>query len=326
MTASNLWIEQFPSKEAAELESIVARFEAAWRQGQGPVIDDYLPQEPLQRQVVLIELVHADLEFRLRAGESIRVESYLQRYPDLRHERSAVAGFLAAEYSARRQREPNLGPEDYLHRFPEYRLELEALASPGRDTDCAEGKTGPGLCRHGDQAGATRLPIIPGFDILSELGRGGMGVVYEALHQKLNRRVALKMIRDAAHAVPDELNRFRREATALASLQHPNIVQIHEIGEIDGYPFFALELVPGSLDRRLQSGPMPLEEAASLVECLARAVQAAHQQNVIHRDLKPANVLLTANGTPKITDFGLAKKLDEVGQTQTGAVRSSTNC
>ncbi len=163
--------------------------------------------------------------------------------------------------------------------------------------------------------------VIPGYEILGELGRGGMGVVYQARQAGLDRLVALKMILSGAHAGPEDLARFRAEAEAVARLQHPNIVQVFEVGQHDGKPFFSMEFCRGGgLDRKLDGTPLPPKEAARLVEILARAVHAAHQQNVIHRDLKPANVLLTADGTPKITDFGLAKKLDEAGRTQTGAV------
>ena len=165
------------------------------------------------------------------------------------------------------------------------------------------------------------FPQIAGYEILSILGRGGMGVVYKARHIKLRRFVALKMILAGEHADAGQLDRFRTEAEAVARLQHPNIVQIHEIGEHDGLPFFSLEFCPGgSLDKKLKSNPLSLTEAAKLVETLARAMDAAHKRQIIHRDLKPANVLLGVADVPKITDFGLAKKLDDVGHTQTGAV------
>jgi serine/threonine-protein kinase len=160
---------------------------------------------------------------------------------------------------------------------------------------------------------------IPGYEILGELGRGGMGVVYQARQVRLNRLVALKMILSGGHAGASELARFRTEAEAIARLEHPNIVQIYEMGEADGYPFVSLELCAGgSLADRLDGSPRPVVEAAQLVESLARAMEIAHEQRVIHRDLKPANILLTADGTPKITDFGLAKKLGEAGNTQSG--------
>jgi hypothetical protein len=179
---------------------------------------------------------------------------------------------------------------------------------------------------------------IPGYEILEELGRGGMGVVYKARQLGLNRLVALKMILAGAYAGPEELARFRTEAEAVARLQHPNIVQIHEIGEYEGRPYFSLEYVDGgSLERMTAHKPQPFREAAQIVEILARAMHAAHQRGIVHRDLKPANVLLARSDSrhgvrlgspaeagyyePKITDFGLAKKLDQAGgQTQSGVI------
>jgi WD40 repeat protein len=165
-------------------------------------------------------------------------------------------------------------------------------------------------------------PNVPGYEILAVLGRGGMGVVYQARQTTLGRLVALKMLRDGALAGAEELSRFRIEAQALARLQHPNIVQIYEISEYSGRPFFSLEFCAGgSLEGRLNGQPVTPAEAARCAETLARAMHAAHQQQVIHRDLKPANVLLTADGTLKITDFGLAKHLDQGGHpTVTGLV------
>jgi WD40 repeat protein/tetratricopeptide (TPR) repeat protein len=189
-------------------------------------------------------------------------------------------------------------------------------------------------------------PGVAGYEILHELGRGGMGVVYKARQLSLGRLVALKMILDGPHASEQDRKRFRAEAEAVARLQHANIVQIHEVGESAGYPFFSLELVDGlSLAQRLARKPLPLEQAAMLVETVARAVHYAHERGIVHRDLKPANILLaiedgkfqaqrggTGNKstlsnydlsrfTPKIADFGLAKQFgSEAGQTRTGAV------
>jgi tRNA A-37 threonylcarbamoyl transferase component Bud32 len=165
------------------------------------------------------------------------------------------------------------------------------------------------------------LLAIPEYELLEEVGRGAMGVVYKARQVKLNRVVALKMILAGPFAGEVERARFQTEAEAVGRLQHPNIVQVYEVGEHEGKPFISLEFCPGdSLDKKLNGTPLPPAEAARLVQSLARAVQAAHERHVIHRDLKPANVLMSADGTPKITDFGLAKKLDAAGQTGSGAV------
>jgi tetratricopeptide (TPR) repeat protein len=158
---------------------------------------------------------------------------------------------------------------------------------------------------------AAGLPTLPGYEILVEVGRGGMGVVYKAQQSPLKRLVALKMILTGLHADSLARKRFLIEAEAIARLQHPNIVQVHELGEHDGKPFLALEFIEGgNLLRKIAGKPQPERDAAQLMEALARAVHYTHERGILHRDLKPNNVLLTAEGAPKITDFGLAKLVD----------------
>jgi formylglycine-generating enzyme required for sulfatase activity len=225
-----------------------------------------------------------------------------------------------------------------------------APGTPEATTDYAPDSTG------GDGSTARYVPVpgsapedvtpavsVPGYVIEEVLGRGGMGVVYKARHLALKRTVALKMVLAAGHAGPRELARFRTEAEAVARLQHPNIVQIHEVGAADGHPYCALEFVEGgNLAARIAAKPIPAREAARLVESLARAMQLAHSRNVIHRDLKPANILLQRKSEirnpksetaasdlefrisdfePKVTDFGLARQLDaDSGETLAGTV------
>jgi mono/diheme cytochrome c family protein len=165
------------------------------------------------------------------------------------------------------------------------------------------------------------LPDIPGYEILRVIDRGGMGVVYEARQVDLGRTVAIKMI-SGAHLSPRIVTRFRLEAEAAARLQHPNFVQVFEVGQVNGRPFLAMEYVAGgSLAELLGRQPPSARRAAELVETLARAVSAAHERAIVHRDLKPSNVMLTADGAPKIADFGLAKRLDvDADHTHTGEI------
>jgi eukaryotic-like serine/threonine-protein kinase len=194
------------------------------------------------------------------------------------------------------------------------------------------------------QVAAADWPVVPGYEVLGELGRGGMGVVYRAWQVTLGRLVALKLIRDGALAGPQQRARFRIETDAAARMQHANIVAIYDVGEHQGRPYFAMELVEGpSLEQSLAGKPQPAAEAALLLRVLAVAIGHAHAQNVVHRDLKPANILLDRGEgrgardekevptslapnpsplIPKITDFGLAKRLDSesTAWTQEGAV------
>jgi serine/threonine protein kinase len=203
---------------------------------------------------------------------------------------------------------------------------------------------------HGSVPVSGGLVAVPGYEILSVLGRGGMSVVYLARQIKLDRLVALKMVLSGDHASADDLTRFRAEALAVARLAHPNIVQIHEVGEQSGRPYLVLEYVAGgSLAEKMNGTPLPPRDAAALLLPLADAVRHAHQAGILHRDLKPANVLLSAACTlaqtsesdlarpqaasqglarlvPRITDFGLAKRLDvQEGNTQTGTLLGTPN-
>jgi serine/threonine protein kinase len=160
------------------------------------------------------------------------------------------------------------------------------------------------------------------YEILQEVARGGMGVVYKARQKGLNRIVALKMILPGRLSNPDDLQRFRVEAEATARLQHPNIVAVHEVGEVDGQHYYSMDFIDGpSLSKRLSQGPLPGKQAARYILTVAQAMHHAHTHGILHRDLKPSNILLDAQDEPHITDFGLAKKLGgDSSQTRTGAI------
>ncbi len=319
------------SEEWRTWQRVQDSYENAW-QSRRPSPEEFLAAgaEPWQ----VAQLVGLDLRHRLRDGEAARVEEYLERFPVLQKEAAAVLELIEAEYELRQAE--GVTRAEYERRFPTYREELAALLPD----DTGRGGAYATLQDGGGGAQATWPPAVGAYDILGELGSGGMGIVYKARHQDLGRVVALKMIQGTGRAHVESVRRFRTEARAIARLQHPNVVQIYDIGEHEGCPYFALELCEGgSLSTYLNGTPVSPRDAARLVETLARALQAAHEQHVIHRDLKPANVLLSpapgdapraparegerpplAAFVPKVTDFGLAKHLDEAGQTASGAL------
>lgn len=199
---------------------------------------------------------------------------------------------------------------------PDLRKTWRLQIGPFRETPGEE------PARSGVPTSASALPRISGYTILASIGRGGMGEVFHARDQRLKRDVALKMLREFVLQRPEHLTRFQVEAEVVARLRHPNIVQVFELGDCGGKPFLVLELLPGgSLAERLSEKAMPVREAAVLTRDLAAAVESMHRLGIIHRDLKPSNVLFAHDGTPKITDFGLAKRLDSNGEeTQLGVV------
>jgi WD40 repeat protein/tetratricopeptide (TPR) repeat protein len=301
-----------------------------WRQGQEPRVDDFLAQAGIREPRQILEVLLVDQAERFRLGRWVAAESYLESFPTVRDDPEQAVDLVFGEYLLREEIGEQPAPEEYLRRFPEYsaalRLQVELHHAMGADhertTSVARGTATLGDRREAEPGiDIEALPPIPGYEVLGVLGRGGMGVVYRAWQKGLNRSVALKMVHAGAQASPQVLARFRVEAEAVARLQHPNIVQIHEVGQHTGSPFLVLELVEGrSLAQRLDGTPRPAREAAELVETLARAMHSAHCRGVVHRDLTPANVLLSADDQPKISDFGLAKLLFGGGdlRTQTG--------
>ena len=252
----------------------------------------------------------ADLCFRFQSafdsGQCPRIEVFLQETP-LEERRAALRALLEVEWACRRKRGESIDDEEYGRRFPQQAGSIREWIY------------------------ATDVPVnrpprvvgieLPGYEIIRELGRGGMGVVFEALDVRLKRHVAVKMILSADLADSQELDRFQREAEVTARLAHEGVVQIHHVGSHRGRPFLVMELVEGgSLASKLRGKPVPAKQVATIASQLARAVDAAHSAGIIHRDLKPGNIFVGAGWKLKVGDFGLARRLDEPGQTRTGAV------
>lgn len=249
---------------------------------------------------------------RYARGEDVPAEELCRECPELAEELAQRIQFLRRMNALMKGEAGPQAPQDPA---------ASAEGGTSNVPTAFAGSFAPTLNPPGKARGEAPLPgSVPGYEILAELGRGGMGVVYKARQVALNRVVALKMILAGEYAGAEALARFLQEAETVARLKHPHVVQVYEFGNCDGRPYFSLEFVEGgSLARRLNGQPQPPREAAKLVETLARTMQAAHDQGVVHRDLKPANVLLTPDGTPKITDFGLAKRGD-AALTASGAV------
>jgi eukaryotic-like serine/threonine-protein kinase len=273
------------------LEQLLGQQARDWMRGRSEPVSAYLAREPALAgdPEAKIELIHQEIIFRLRSGERPRLEDYLTEYPDLAKPVSEILQLHSA-------------------------VSLPTQVLPA-----------PGTLMNGDAANGTAanrsLPIIPGYEIERVLGSGGMAVVYLARDLVLKRWVALKILHPGAQDDLAHRERFEREAAAAAKCQHPNLVQIFEVGEQDGAYFLALEYVDGgTLAKAMAGAPQRPQAAATLVEKLARAIDHMHSRGVVHRDLKPANVMLTPKGEPKVTDFGLARLEDRSMRTEVGTL------
>ena len=300
-------VDGLSPEQAKVLDALCDRFEAAWR-GDRPRIGDFLADVDAAIHPVLCrELIRLDVFYRQKAGERPKPEEY--------------KSWLSAETG---------GGTDISFGT---NAEVRDYSPP----------TAPGVTEADEEEFPLAGTFVGEYELLAEVARGGMGVVYRARQVALKRTVALKMIRSDVGADPGRMVRFQTEAEAVARLSHPNIVQIFEVGRHEGQPFLSLEFMAGgSLQNRLAGTPLPFREAAELLKTLAAATQYAHTKGIVHRDLKPANILLQKDEgrsikdeeirppqdssvhsplsiIPKISDFGLAKQLDaENGQTCTG--------
>jgi tetratricopeptide (TPR) repeat protein len=303
-------------------------------------VRELLRQAPDMDPARVVELLQLDQVRRWRQGQRIPAEAYLQLFAPPAANADAAFDLVYGEYLLRKELGETPSAEEYRWRFPQYAQQLErqlaleatlgedGLTDPDATRDLVaaspiDGDSTLSVPGHPAAPITPYLPTVPGYVILEEVGRGGMGVVYKARQTALGRVVALKIIRAGAGADATELARFLQEARAAARFQHAHIVQVYEVGTHADQPYIALEFVDGgNLADYVGGRPVPPRQAADLLAILADTMHAAHQQGIVHRDLKPANILLKKNEpgrrkedsdlssfTPKVADFGLAKQL-----------------
>ncbi len=303
---------------ARRIDEVCRRFEADWREGRQPRIDDYLVDVSHEGRAALRAELEA-LEHELRASDETvgRPESGSPTVPEpcTTPNPSTVAEAPTIA--------PGLSPTSHVLDAASSSVYEEATVPPSNPHDQ------PTAAVLGQDPSATlgapevtRVRYFGDYEITRELARGGMGVVYQARQVSLNRPVALKMILAGQLANETDVRRFYTEAEAAAKLDHPGVVPIFEVGQHEGQHYFSMGFVEGqSLSRHAAEGPLPAREAADLIRRVSEAIEYAHQRGVIHRDLKPANILLDKNGNPRVTDFGLAKKLEgDSGLTGSGQI------
>jgi WD40 repeat protein/serine/threonine protein kinase len=335
--------EHATRETAGQVDEVCDRFEQAWQSGETPEVSRFLAANADQwqhwpvasRRQLLEELIKLDLEYRWQeqdqsqrtalvaeqdtivgndgGAKRLLLEDYVRQHPELGSSDRLSLELVLEEYRVRQRWGDQPPHQEYLQRFPDHGpLLQEQLAQVDSDLSAEENTQ----YRQITSSNTVPSPALASgrfgdYELLEEIARGGMGVVYKARQVSLKRVVALKMILSGQLASEEDVRRFRSEAEAAANLQHPSIVRIYEVGTIDGQHYFSMDFIEGhSLADQAVLGPLEMEEAARLVCQVATAIEYAHQQGILHRDLKPHNVLMDAKNQPWVTDFGLAKRIE----------------
>jgi serine/threonine protein kinase len=332
---ANVTLLELSQSDRNTLESWLVAFDTAWQEDAlATWVRDKLPgrESPL-RAPALIEMIKVDLERQWQHGRRLSLASYLERYPELGTFETIPADLILAEYEVRKQFNVPAEASAYLRRFPRQAGELaELIRQAEAEASEPPGPAGRETSRPGQTCAPTGAPLaireLPEqfgrYRILKKLGQGGMGAVYLAHDAQLDREVALKVPHFSANEAREVLDRFLREARAAATVQHPNLCPVYDVGEIGGIHYMTMAYIEGHpLSKYIRAGkPAPERQTAAVIRKVALGLDAAHKRGVVHRDIKPANILIDSRGEPVVTDFGLARRTqrEDVVLTQAGAV------
>lgn len=322
-------------------ELLLEEFEQAWQSGRPPSIHELLRKHgAVDRDQMLAALSQIDLESRLRRGLAARVEDYLAQFPELSSKQDVVLELVETEFHARQRYGPFVDVAEIVSRFPQMSDSVHKRLNDLQESDVGDtispadmekGATPSVSLNARPKGGSASRERQGNYEFLEEIGRGGMGVVYRVRDTRLDRIVALKMLRGGDLASDEERQRFDSEAKSAARLRHPGIVTVYDVGEFEGQPYFCMEYVDGiDLESLTEKETIPPRRAASYIKSIAEAMQHAHEQGVVHRDLKPSNVVLARRSRgpkssdpathraedeyePRVTDFGLARRVETSG-------------
>jgi serine/threonine-protein kinase len=337
MSGAKSYLQHLGSAEWSRIEQVLQGFEAAWQSGSQPAVEDFLPPGESGNVPLLAELVHLDLEYRLKAGTAVRVELYLERFPGLAHTTPAVLDLLAWEYALRQRTDPTLAVEEYIVRFPHLATELAARLREGLPPqptlDISTGNE-PSTAQPGDSqraGGPAGMSSEPRYQGLRLHAAGALGEVFVAQDTVLHREVALKRIQARYRKHAESRTRFLREAEVTGRLEHPGIVPVHDLQyDADGQPCYVMRFVEGeTLKQAIERyhaapGRLAFRQLLGHFVAACNAVAYAHSRGVLHRDLKPANILLGKFGETLVVDWGLAKVAGATSAVGTDAAGAGT--